>query len=461
MQNAGGRSPEKNFAVRSQLPPFCRRTFAFCILGFAFSLRYMPHEVKDTLRALVRIGYDGRVTKTFRGPQAAERFANETRVLRHLEARGCPFVPRLLESDPGRCASSRPTAAAGSNTSTPPARGRFSTNCSPYGVRHDDAETRNITYDQRTGRFCVIDFEFATILVPGTRRSRRHAAGPDARPYPCTPTWLERSTPRVCNGPAARTAARCAPTTRTVSFAYGSTRRKCITWASWATLPPPTPISFSRSATAWAARWPASFASRITVEKVTHLLPRAFRQSAVGLETGHADVLEELFDQIHRALMFLGGSDEECEGMGATLSLGWFTGRVDAFRPHRRQPDLLSASARGRPAAGHARRYLRGLALTATASSTNARRARIPGATCCKRRSGRATSSSIRTLAAWPASRATASCCARTGWWTGFSTRRSRSSRSAKPRRKRLVKEALERSGRDNTTALVVEVLPD
>ena len=33
-----------------------------------------------------------------------------------------------------------------------------------YGVRHDDAEMRNITYRPSDGRFCVIDFEFATIL---------------------------------------------------------------------------------------------------------------------------------------------------------------------------------------------------------------------------------------------------------------------------------------------------------
>ena len=57
-------------------------------------------QVKDTLRALVRIGYDGRVYKTFRGPKAEERFANEVRVLRHLEERGCSFVPRLLEAIP-------------------------------------------------------------------------------------------------------------------------------------------------------------------------------------------------------------------------------------------------------------------------------------------------------------------------------------------------------------------------
>ena len=66
------------------------------------------------------------------------------------------------------------------------------------------------------------------------------------------------------------------------------------------------------------------FASRVTVEKITRLLPRSFKQSATGMEAGFADVLEELFDQIHRALLFLGGSDEECAGMGATLSLCWF-----------------------------------------------------------------------------------------------------------------------------------------
>jgi serine/threonine protein phosphatase PrpC len=67
------------------------------------------------------------------------------------------------------------------------------------------------------------------------------------------------------------------------------------------------------------------FASRITVEKITRLMPRAFKQSAVGLEAGFADVLSELFDQIHRALTFVGGSYEECAAMQATLSMCWFT----------------------------------------------------------------------------------------------------------------------------------------
>ena len=67
------------------------------------------------------------------------------------------------------------------------------------------------------------------------------------------------------------------------------------------------------------------YASRIATEKLAVLLPRAFQQSAAGLEAGFADVLEELFDQIHRALAMLGSSYLECAGMEATLSLCWFT----------------------------------------------------------------------------------------------------------------------------------------
>jgi protein phosphatase len=66
------------------------------------------------------------------------------------------------------------------------------------------------------------------------------------------------------------------------------------------------------------------FASRVTVDKITHLLPRSFKQSALGLQTPFEDIFEELFEQIHRALLFVGGGDEEVHGMQATLSLCWF-----------------------------------------------------------------------------------------------------------------------------------------
>ena len=67
------------------------------------------------------------------------------------------------------------------------------------------------------------------------------------------------------------------------------------------------------------------YASRIAVDKITRLLPRSFRHAAMGMEAGFADVLAELFSQIHRQLVYLGTSYEECHGMETTLSLCWLT----------------------------------------------------------------------------------------------------------------------------------------
>jgi len=67
------------------------------------------------------------------------------------------------------------------------------------------------------------------------------------------------------------------------------------------------------------------FASRVTVDKITSLLPRAYKRTALGMNAGIGDVLTELFDQIHLTLCTFGRLYEECRGMGATLSLCWFT----------------------------------------------------------------------------------------------------------------------------------------
>lgn len=65
------------------------------------------------------------------------------------------------------------------------------------------------------------------------------------------------------------------------------------------------------------------FASRITVDRVTRLFPRAFRMAAAGIGAGFSDILTELVTSIHQELLKLGYSYEECAGMGATLSLCW------------------------------------------------------------------------------------------------------------------------------------------
>ncbi|MGE9297312.1 MAG: PP2C family protein-serine/threonine phosphatase, partial [Puniceicoccales bacterium] len=67
------------------------------------------------------------------------------------------------------------------------------------------------------------------------------------------------------------------------------------------------------------------FASRIAVERITQLLPQAFRLRATGFRRGGQDFLSEVFDQIHHEMKRQGQAYEETAGMGATLSLCWFT----------------------------------------------------------------------------------------------------------------------------------------
>lgn len=122
-------------------------------------------NLKDGIRAHVRLDWTNRVHKTFRGTGAEERYAAEVAALKTLEERGCPNVPRLLEEHPDElyfvttsCGKPAP------NISKNRALALFEELEKTYGVRHLDAERRNITYDPVSGKFCIIDFELVEIL---------------------------------------------------------------------------------------------------------------------------------------------------------------------------------------------------------------------------------------------------------------------------------------------------------
>ena len=85
-------------------------------------------------------------------------------VLKHLEERNCPFVPRLLESDPAQLRIVTTNCGSRVEHLDEARQKELYAELLPYGVRHEDAEMRNVTYRQSDGRFCLIDFEFATIL---------------------------------------------------------------------------------------------------------------------------------------------------------------------------------------------------------------------------------------------------------------------------------------------------------
>ncbi len=120
---------------------------------------------KDGIRSIVKIGYDGRVHKTFRGTNKEERFANEVLVLQVLEARGCDFVPKLLDSDEDTVTIITTNCGAPVDSlSDEKTTALFKSLEDDFGVIHDDPFSRNITYNGKMGRFCIIDFELATVV---------------------------------------------------------------------------------------------------------------------------------------------------------------------------------------------------------------------------------------------------------------------------------------------------------
>lgn len=169
------------------------------------------NQVKDTARAIVRLGYDGRVHKTFRGPFAQDRFQNEVRVLKYLEHRGCPFVPRLLESDPDELKIVTTNCGGRVERMDETRMAELFAELETYGVRHDDAFLRNVTYSRQLGRFCLIDFEFATLLEegappppphPGTNPTAASDPAPEAQPpTPSAESPQKSATPQAPQPP--------------------------------------------------------------------------------------------------------------------------------------------------------------------------------------------------------------------------------------------------------------------
>ena len=121
-------------------------------------------EIKDTVRSHVRIGYDGRVHKTFKGTHARERYFNEIRVLEHLKEQKCDFVPRVLERDDESLYLVTTNCGQRVTRMSEEKSQSIFEALEQYGVRHDDPFVRNITYDPRRGMFCVIDFELAELI---------------------------------------------------------------------------------------------------------------------------------------------------------------------------------------------------------------------------------------------------------------------------------------------------------
>lgn len=273
-------------------------------------------EAKNTQRALVRIGFDGTVHKQFRGPEAASRYQNEVRVLQYLEARKCPFVPRLLSFSPGTLEIVTTNCGARVQHITDAKVTEIFAELEKYGVRHDDPYLRNITYRGTDGRFCVIDFEFAEIcgqpavLEPSQQR-------------------LPESIAQSLRWSGVTDRGRFRPNNEDHFLAMMLDQRgvRYLGKSGESSLES-SDFIFAVSDGMGGAR-SGEFASRIAVEKITLQLPKQFGLVEDRFFAYSSEILLDLFKSIHSDMLHLGRFDINCLDMGATLTLAWFRrGRV-------------------------------------------------------------------------------------------------------------------------------------
>jgi len=278
-------------------------------------------EAKDTARALVRIGYDGSVHKLFRHKNAQERFENELRVLQYLEERGCEFVPRVLGYDADKLELVTTNCGARVDRMDDEKLKSLFAELETYGVRHDDPFLRNVTYNSKTGRFCLIDFEFATILD-------KAAAAPPPPPKLEGPInaddFLEPEIPTRVKWSGYRDVGKIRPNNEDEFLGLAFSRQEFVYLASRGEVPINGFDYIFAVSDGMGGERSGEFASKCAVDNITRLMPQRFHLNVKNQSAGIRDCIRELFLGIHRQLTVLGASYEEGRNMGATLSLVWF-----------------------------------------------------------------------------------------------------------------------------------------
>ncbi|MDA7535752.1 protein phosphatase 2C domain-containing protein [Akkermansiaceae bacterium] len=262
-------------------------------------------ELKDGIRALVRIDFQGNVHKQFRGTDNDIRFANEIKVLKALEERNCPNVPVLLSSDEEsltivttNCGAPAPLLTKEKATAL------FDELEECYGIRHDDPEPRNVTYSAKLGRFCLIDFELAEILPLPSKEDHG------------TNIWraiwqslTEQGTGHEGNDDSSIALAVCPQGVRLLADAGEE-------------LLDPEHLVLAVS-DGMGGRHAGEFASRLIKNYVRREAKRLYKGLTSGGDTD--SLLGDLLKNAHQGLIKMMDNDEHIKGMGATLSLAWVT----------------------------------------------------------------------------------------------------------------------------------------
>ena len=261
-------------------------------------------ELKDGIRSRVRIDIQGHVHKYFRGTDADKRAANEARILKALEERGCPYVPQLLEFTPEEnYIVTTNCGQPADGVSRKKSDALFAELEREFGIRHDDPEPRNVTYSQKLGRFCLIDFELAELLPDPT-----HDA--DTQSGVWKVSWASRTCrgrEHTANDDACLALGVHPDDTRTV----GTIGEELMD-------PNHLVLAVSDGMGGGNA---GEFASRLIMSWVKRHSEELFE--SCGKHAGDLSPLEDLFRSAHNGINQLATEANNLTGMGATVTLAW------------------------------------------------------------------------------------------------------------------------------------------
>jgi serine/threonine protein phosphatase PrpC len=269
-------------------------------------------EAKNTQRAIVRIGYDGRVYKLFQGPEAQKRFDTECRTLIYLEQRKCPFVPRLIAADRERLEMVTSNCGARVERMGEDRIKEIFEELVQYGVRHDDPFLRNITYRASDGRFCVIDFEFSTILDETASAHPSVESTAPAGDGTRDIHWSAMTHPGTFR-----------PNNEDRFLAMLFDERGVRYLGKQGAMNTSGADLLFAVADGMGGERSGELAGKIALDNITRLLPRAHRLSDLNLAESAPQILKSLYSSIHHELVRLGTFDPLCINMGATLTMVW------------------------------------------------------------------------------------------------------------------------------------------
>ena len=272
--------------------------------------------LKDGIRSQVRIDFYGNVHKRLRGTDADKRYATEVAVLKVLEERGCPYVPRLLEEHPEELYFVS-TNCGKLATQISKEKADHAVRQAGKGIRRAPPRRRTAQHHLFRETRLLLHHRFRTGRDPAAPAGPRHASSED----PVTP------------------AATTAMTLQWAALTHSGSRKprnddSLITFASSPTgaenLPHGGSHSLARHDLVFAVSDgmgggnAGDLASSLLLKRMSEIIPETFKIAASGFFPDCLAHLADAIRSVHEHINEAAACDHT-RGMAATLALAWFT----------------------------------------------------------------------------------------------------------------------------------------